>query len=202
MDTIKTRLRLPSPAMAVAIVALVVGMAGGAYAAKKIGASGLAKNAVKTKKIADKAVTTAKVADSAVTTPKLDATERSEAFHVNVSDPTPLSTTAGPFVDGDRVASLAVPPTTAGNGRFVVTSQVDLGSDGAAGSVTCALRDDGTVVSRGSATLDAAATFQDTISLTGIVDGGAIDVACQSDTPGKARSRVLIANRVASATTP
>lgn len=67
----RRNLRLPSPAMVVAIVALSVGLAGGAYAAGvKLGkgtvsAKALKKNAVTTKKIQDGAVTTPKLAPSA-----------------------------------------------------------------------------------------------------------------------------------------
>jgi hypothetical protein len=199
MSTVKNR--LPSPAMVVAVIALVVALAGSAYAAKKITAQDLAKNAVKTKKMVDGAVTTAKLGDSSVTTPKLDAAERSEAFQTNQADSIPLSTAGGPFTDADRVASVTVPATTPPNSRFVVTSQVELASGGGGDVVHCALRDDGVVVSRGSATI-AGTAFSQTVSLTGIVDGGVIDIVCQSGTAGQARSRVIIANRVATATTP
>ena len=201
MSMLKNRLRLPSPAMAIAVVALVLGLAGSAWAVKKITAHDLAKNAVKTKKMVDGAVTTAKLGDSSVTTPKLDATERSEAFQTNQADSIPLSTAGGPFTDADRVASVTVPATTPPNSKFVVTSQVELGSAGATDTVHCALRDDGAVVSRGSA-LIAGSQFSQTVALTGIVDGGVIDLVCQSGTAGQARSRVIIANRVATATTP
>jgi hypothetical protein len=60
-------IRLPSPAMIVAIIALIVGLGGGAYAAKiKLG-----KNAVKTKNIKNEAVTEAKIANGAVSSGKL-----------------------------------------------------------------------------------------------------------------------------------
>lgn len=62
---------LPSPAMIVAIVALVAALAGSAYAAKKIGSHQLKKNAVTTKKISDGAVTSGKLANGAVTSGKL-----------------------------------------------------------------------------------------------------------------------------------
>jgi hypothetical protein len=55
------------------------------------------------------------------------------------------------------------------------------------------------VVSRGSANVTAN-EFSETIALTGIADGGAVDLVCQSNDPGQARSRVLIANRVANVT--
>jgi hypothetical protein len=202
VSTFKNRLRLPSPAMAIAVIALVLGLAGSAYAVKKITAHDLAKNSVKTKKIVDGAVATSKLGDSSVTTPKLDAAERSEAFQTSQSESIPLSTAGGPFTDADRVATLTVPATTPPNSRFVVTAQVNLASAGGVGIVQCALRDDGTVVSRGSATLPGVTEFSQSIALTGVVDGGAVDLACQSATPGQARSRVLIANRVATATTP
>jgi hypothetical protein len=55
----------------IAYLALFVALSGTAMAVKKIGPSGLKKNAVKTKKIADSAVTTPKIASGAVTEPKL-----------------------------------------------------------------------------------------------------------------------------------
>ena len=145
-------MRLPSPAMAVAVIALVVALAGSAYAAKKITAQDLAKNAVKTKKMVDGAVTTAKLGDSSVTTPKLDAAERSEAFQTNQAEAIPLSTAGGPFTDADRVASLTVPATTPPNSRFVVTSQVELASGGGRTSSTARCAMTASCVSRGSAT--------------------------------------------------
>jgi hypothetical protein len=196
MSTLRDRLRLPSPAMAVAVIALVLGMAGAAYAVKKIGPEGLKKNSVKTKKIVDKAVTTQKLEDEAVTTLKLDPPERSEAFYTNQADATPLSTSTTPFADTDRVVSLNLAP----NGHYVLTASVELASAGAGSLVHCALRDDGTVVSRGSASASGT-EFSQTIALTGIADGGAVDLVCQSSNPGQARSRVLIATRVGNATT-
>ena len=65
------RLRRPSHATVIAYLALFVALSGTAMAVKKIGPSGLKKNAVTTKKIADSAVTTPKIANSAVTEPKL-----------------------------------------------------------------------------------------------------------------------------------
>jgi hypothetical protein len=61
----------PSPAMIVAIVALIAALGGSAYAAKKIGSKQLKKNAVTTKKIKDEAVTSGKLANGAVTAGKL-----------------------------------------------------------------------------------------------------------------------------------
>jgi hypothetical protein len=67
--------RKPSPAMIVAILALIVAMAGGAYAAalpkNSVGPKQLKKNAVKTGKIVNGAVTSDKIANSAVTSGKI-----------------------------------------------------------------------------------------------------------------------------------
>ena len=61
----------PSPAMVVALLALIVALGGSAYAAKKIGSKQLKKNAVTTKKIKNGAVTGSKIANNAVTTGKI-----------------------------------------------------------------------------------------------------------------------------------
>jgi hypothetical protein len=61
----------PSPAMVVAVIALIVALAGSAYAAGKIGTKQLKKNAVSTKKIKDDAVTGSKIANGAVNGAKL-----------------------------------------------------------------------------------------------------------------------------------
>jgi hypothetical protein len=67
----KLHVSRPSPAMIVAIVALIVAMGGSAYAAHKIGSKNLKKNAVTTKKIKDAAVTSTKIANGAITPGKL-----------------------------------------------------------------------------------------------------------------------------------
>ena len=71
-----TRIRgKPSPALIVAILALIVAMAGGAYAAavpkNSVGPKQLKKNAVKSGKIVNGAVTSDKIANSAVTSGKI-----------------------------------------------------------------------------------------------------------------------------------
>jgi hypothetical protein len=68
-------IRPPSPAMVVAIIALLVGLGGGAYAAKiKLG-----KGVVKTKNLKNSAVTENKIANGAVTEQKLSAAVRGAA---------------------------------------------------------------------------------------------------------------------------
>lgn len=68
------RIGKPSPALIVAILALIVAMAGGAYAVtlpkKSVGPKQLKAGAVKTGKIRDGAVTSAKIASQAVTSGK------------------------------------------------------------------------------------------------------------------------------------
>jgi hypothetical protein len=71
------RLGLPSPAMAVAVVALILGLTGAAFGALQVVGKGdirtkfIRNEAVKTKKLANNAVKTPKIADGAVTTDKI-----------------------------------------------------------------------------------------------------------------------------------
>jgi hypothetical protein len=67
----KSKLKPPSPAMVIALLALIVAVGGTAYAAKKIGTKMLKNGAVKEKKIANGAVSSGKLADKAVTAAKL-----------------------------------------------------------------------------------------------------------------------------------
>ena len=81
--------RKPSPALIVAILALIVAMAGGAYAAalpkNSVGPKQLKKNAVKTGKIVNGAVTSDKIANSAVTSGKIaDKAVTSGKFFLSV----------------------------------------------------------------------------------------------------------------------
>ena len=69
-DTKKGRRRLPSPAMIVAMLALLVGLSGSALAVNaaknSVTTKSIRNGAVKSKKLADKAVKTKKLADNAV----------------------------------------------------------------------------------------------------------------------------------------
>jgi len=193
MSTLKDRLRLPSPALVVAVIALVLGMAGAAYAVKKIGPEGLKKNAVKTKKIVDKAVTTQKLEDEAVTTVKLDPPERSEGFVANSSDTTPL-----PTGTSTAIATLTLPA----NGKYVVNAYTALGSPTDA-IVDCNLRDDGTDIAVAGASVNASAAVSGNIALTGVSDGGKVDLACETITgTANAHQRAITATRVANVTGP
>jgi hypothetical protein len=67
----KLRFKKPSPALVIAVIALFVGLSGGAYAANKIGTNQIKGKAVTTGKLAGKAVTTGKLAGKSVKTGKL-----------------------------------------------------------------------------------------------------------------------------------
>ena len=65
------KLRRPSPALVIAVVALFVGLGGGAYAAKKIGTNDLRNNAVTSNKIRNNSVTLRKIRNGAVNSSKI-----------------------------------------------------------------------------------------------------------------------------------
>ena len=67
----KNLIRMPSPAMVVAVAALVVALGGSAWAVTKIGTAQIKNNAVTTPKLKNKAVTAAKLKGAAVTAPKI-----------------------------------------------------------------------------------------------------------------------------------
>ena len=95
-----SRFRRPSPAMVVAIIALIVALAGGAYAASKIGTKQLKNNAVTKKKIRNGAVTTSKLANGAVTDSKLAAAAKGLTVAyatVNVLGQVVASESSGPI---------------------------------------------------------------------------------------------------------
>jgi hypothetical protein len=101
------RRRLPSPAMLVAIVALVAALTGSAVALQgknSVKSNDIARNAVKGKDIASDAVKTRHLRDGKVTAPKLDL------FKVGAI-PDEISTTSAPAVDlGGPSATVTVPP--------------------------------------------------------------------------------------------
>lgn len=68
----RVRLRLPSPALVVASIAVVLAMAGTGYAAFKVGTSNIKNGAVTSKKIKNGAVTTSKIKNGAVTAGKIN----------------------------------------------------------------------------------------------------------------------------------
>ena len=62
----KPSIKMPSPAMVVALVALFVSLGGSAYAVSKVGTNQIKNNAVTTPKIKNNAVTVAKLKSGAV----------------------------------------------------------------------------------------------------------------------------------------
>lgn len=68
----KPRVKRPSPALVISLVALFVALGGSAYAAKKIGTKEIKANAITTGKIKKNAITTAKIKKEAVTGAKIN----------------------------------------------------------------------------------------------------------------------------------
>lgn len=105
MSSDKRRL-LPSPALIVAIVALIAALAGSAVALQgknSVKSNDIANNAVKGSKIAKDAVTGAKIRNGSVTAPDLDVYRDSFV-------PTLSSTASGPPVDlGGPAVTVTVP---------------------------------------------------------------------------------------------
>src|ERR671937_362776 len=96
----KLRPRLPSPAMVVAIIALVVALGGSAYAARVVitKPGQLGKNVVTAKQIKKNAITGAKVKDDSLTGADINegtlgavpnATHAANADHAGVADSIP-----------------------------------------------------------------------------------------------------------------
>jgi hypothetical protein len=161
--------RLNSPAMVVAIVALVAALAGGAYAAKKI--------------------STKQIRKGAVTTNKLAKNERSQGFVYRRND-----TIALPAGTPTEVAILALPQ----GGQFIVTAHVTVSADAATPEfVECSILDNGATNSRATTTLpDAGGTFNGSLALTGATGGGTVTVSCEADSDSTSSEQALTAIRV------
>jgi hypothetical protein len=192
--------RIPSPAMVVAVIALIAALSGGAYAASKfngknlkngtVSSKKLKSNAVTTKKIKDLNVTTAKLADGAVTVGKIELTARTQGFVNRNPDQTALTANAD-----TTVATLNLPA----GGSYVVNASTSIGGNGGGVNVTeCDLRENGNIVSSGF-TQTNAAQFQGSVALTGTSTGGAVTLTCNPSPNGaQAKSRVITATRVSS----
>jgi len=216
----RLKVRGPSPAMVVALVALVLSLAGTAFAAVKIGTNSLKNSAVTTKKLKNRAVTgaklaegsvsaaklaegavtseklangavgTGKLAEAAVTAPKLAASERSEGFAT--SQPGQIALTAA---TSTTIASLNLPA----GGSYIVIATAELGNNAAtANLVGCQLRENGTLLASGAANLAPLAVFSQETALTGASGGGTVTLACEPEKGAQARNRVMTAVRVGS----
>ncbi|MBS1894065.1 MAG: hypothetical protein JST59_22425 [Actinobacteria bacterium] len=216
----RLKLRRPSPAMVVALVALVLSLAGSAFAAVKIGTKSLqnsavttkklknravtaaklaegsvsnaklAEGAVSTSKVAEGAITTGKLAEGAVSAQKLAPGERSEGFVTSQLGQTALG--AG---TSTTIASLNLPA----GGSYVISASAELGNNAATANVlNCQLRENGTVIAGGAANLAPLAIFSQETALVGASGGGTVTLACEPEKGAQARNRVMTAVRVGS----
>ncbi|MBS1887601.1 MAG: hypothetical protein JSU06_10480 [Actinobacteria bacterium] len=206
----RPKVRMPSPAMVVALVALILALAGTAFAAAKIGTSSLQNSAVTTKKLKNRAVTaaklaegsvgaaklaegsvtTGKLAEGSVSAQKLAPGERSEGFVTSQASQLPL-----PAKASTAVASLTLPA----GGTYIVDASVELGNNAATTDlVTCQLRENGAPLASGAANLAPLAVFSQEVSLTGASGGGTVTLACEPENAAQARNRVMTAVRVGS----
>ena len=169
----KRILRLPSPAMVVAITALCVALAGGAYAATKIG----------TKQIKQRAVTTKKLAKN----------ERSQGFFFFDGAGKTL-----PALTFTPVAEMDLP-----NGNWMVTAMTGVESEqNAAELVDCQIQKGGNTLGTAISALPNVGTiFRNTFTLTAPVEGGGVvSLACSPQHESVARHRMITAVRVGSLT--
>jgi hypothetical protein len=209
--------KLSSPALLVAVVALIVALAGGAYAGTKIGTNllrngavtmnkihngaistpKLRRGAVTSRKIAPGAVGSAQIADGAITPDKLSAGQGSAGpagFATSEGGSISLNVDPPELTGAERVAQLTLP-----DGNYVVTASVELGASSANPTrVNCALRDAPAIVAQGAENLAPLAVFSGNIALTGTSDGGVADLLCSSTASAQARFRNITAVRVGS----
>lgn len=199
----------PSPALAVALLALFMALGGTGYAATQSQPENVSAKAAKKKKKKKVARGPAGPRGPVGSTgpagalgptgpagpkgPAGPAGPGSTGYSTATSAATPVSIGTEEFTSFDRVAQLTLPA-----GDYVLAASVELGSNSANSPlIQCALRDQQQPVSQGSASLRAAAVFSATIALTGVSDGGLVDLVCHSDLGAKARNRVITATRVA-----
>jgi hypothetical protein len=102
-DVGRKRVGMPSPAMIVAIIALVVALGGTAYAATK-----MAKNSVGTKQLKAKSVTTGKIANNAVTGARVvDKSLTGADINLNALGTVPSATTVSQTGNANTVTGHA-----------------------------------------------------------------------------------------------
>src|SRR5262245_31129810 len=128
---IRRRLRLPSPALVVAFVAMFAAVSGFGYAAVK-----MKPNSVRTRNIKDGAITTDKIADGAVSTPKLapDAVAPNAMSAANAMNAAKLAGAAPGECQGGWLKASAVvdtAPLNDGNADMDVPAGFDCASKAA-----------------------------------------------------------------------
>ena len=148
-----SRLRLPSPAMAVALLALFVALGGSAWAVSNVGTNQLKNNAVTTPKIRASAVNASRLANGAVTGPKIAP---------GAVGPAGLGPGAVGFdaladsaVQGSKIAPLAVGSGSLANGSVTATKLAEGAVGGSNVSVTSIYGDPFELPEGGAITLSA-----------------------------------------------
>lgn len=104
----KFRLRRPSPALFISVIALFVALGSGAYAAGKIGTNDLKNNVITAKKVDRQAITSSKIQRQGVKVNKLapQAVDTGKIADLAVQNEKLLSPTIWAVIDGDTI-----PPT-------------------------------------------------------------------------------------------
>jgi hypothetical protein len=188
----RTWIRLPSPAMSVALIALIVAMSGTTYAAVRIGTKQIKDNAVTSPKIRNGAVTRIDLARNSVVTAKIVA---AAVTGLQIKD----GGVANADLGTDSVSASKIRNGAVGNGELatdaVTTTRVRAGAIGnsdladasvgsskvADGSLTAADIKDGEVVEGNGRVVAIAATLPDGASGTPLVSApglGALRASC------------------------
>jgi hypothetical protein len=104
LDDVSRKRGMPSPALIVAVIALIVALGGSAYAAKKQ----IARNSVGAKQLKAKSVTTGKIANNAVTGAKVaDGSLTGQDINLNALGTVPSATNATQTGDANTVTGHA-----------------------------------------------------------------------------------------------
>ena len=178
------RLRPPSPAMIVALVAVFLGLAGGTYAA------------IGTQQIKNKSISTKKIKGSAVTTAKLAPNERSEGFSKRTLGGTGISLGA----TEQTVISLSLPAS----GHYIVNASTGIAGNGATNTAAVrSLRDDGTDIAVGGGSALGSGQISGSVALTGTSDGGTVSLVCSQAIAATtiSKNQEITASRVGTLTT-
>lgn len=187
--------RMPSTGTILAFIALAVAMSGVAYAAKQIGAKGIKNNAVKSSKIKDGAVITSKLANGAVTADKI-----APGVIGGASLPDALTANHGQVALPSSTDTVAL-QTSLPQGNFVVSISGVVGnSGGAVNSIDCTLLDANNPLALSQTATTSSNTFQASISLTGVSDGGVVRLSCNPDLNAQIKEMKLTAIKVGTVT--
>jgi len=172
---------------------------GAAIADGAVSGTKIANGAVGGDKIAAGAVGTGNLANGSVTREKLAAGERSEVLQFEETSST--AELAHPILEsGTKIMTATLPA-----GRWVVTADVSLiytieAESSSTNASECFLTDDGTTIGEGASTYRVGLFFfAGSVSMTGVSDGGTINVLCKSFIKNSfGGTRQIIATRVGS----